>query len=103
MKLQAISTGLLVSLLFAVGPTTVAQDMALAGLMHPNVYESADILPEAIRNIAKAAKPGIVLKKARLSWRNDEGTYIILGDYYSQKWRVRVTASGRVLSVTRDA
>lgn len=62
-------------------------------------YESAAILPPVVVEAAKAAKPGIILKKAKLTWRTDEGVYIVVGRLYSGQWRMNITSSGDVLSV----
>jgi hypothetical protein len=62
-------------------------------------YSSMEGVPEAVVNTAKKAKPGIVLKKSRLTWRTDEGVYIVVGRYYGTPWRFNITRSGELLSM----
>lgn len=62
-------------------------------------YESADILPEVVAEAAREAKSGIVLQKAKLTWRTDEGVYVVVGRVYGKIWRMNITSSGDVLSV----
>lgn len=62
-------------------------------------YESVEILPAAVVEAAKKAKPGIILKKAKLTWRTDEGVFIVVGRLYGDQWRMNITRSGKILSV----
>ena len=57
-------------------------------------------LPAKVAQAARAAQPGIVLKKHRLLWTSDEGEYLIVGVLYGQFYRFKITSSGRVVSVT---
>ena len=82
------------------GSTSAQDDMAH---LPSTKYHPINILPLDLQVKARQAKPGIVLKKARLSWQTDEGVYIVLGNYYSQKWRIKISPNGTIASVTRDA
>ena len=60
-------------------------------------------VPERVQEAARNAKAGTYLQKAKLSWETDEGVYTVMASYYGQIWRIRVTSSGKVLSVARDS
>ena len=56
-------------------------------------------VPSSVIEAAKEAKPGVVIKKYRLTNRSDEGVFILVGRYYGAPYRFNVTASGEVISV----
>jgi len=101
-----LRAGLPLLLLCLLGPSVpgaFAQAENNAGTFPPGEYVSATYLPERVREAARRAKPGLFLQKARLSWPSDEGVYVIIGSYYGQSWRLKVTSTGEVLSVKRDS
>ena len=69
----------------------------------PGRYYPASQLPQVVRDAALSAKTGLFLEKGKLDWDNDEGTYTVIGKLPGESWRVRVSSTGRVLSVDRDS
>lgn len=77
----------------------LAQDEGEEVQQQSSQYGPVDSLPPAVVEAAQQAKNGIILQKAKLTWRTDEGVYIVVGQRYGTRWRMNITRSGQVLSL----
>lgn len=86
--------------LFALVVLTFSAGLARADNGAQNWY-SFDLneVPAIVLEAAKEAKPGVVLQKQKLTWRSDEGVYILVGRYYGAPYRFNVSTAGKVISV----